>query len=103
MTAPATPNQEPRAEQPPPDYQSRTVEAVRRDGGHIVITYAGKTFGGIVADLLASDDIRAALRPGAEIFVRTHTPDSGYAGQVAHMIMRHPTEAGWAELYADWE
>lgn len=90
-------------DQPPPDYLPHSIDAVRLDGEHLIITYGGKIFGGIVVDLLASDDVRGAVRPGAEVFVRYHTPGSGYDGQIAHMIMRHPSEPGWAELYADWE
>jgi hypothetical protein len=88
---------------PDPAYHPFLIESVRQDGDHFVITYAGKTFGGIVASLLPSDVVRGGLRPGARIFVRYHTPETGQPGQVAHIIMRHPCEPGWAELYADWE
>jgi len=91
-----------RADDIPPDYESHRIEAVRRADDHIVITYNGRTFGGILADILP-EGVEPAIQPGAEIIVRYHTPDSGRTGQLVHMLIRHPTDPGWAELYADWE
>ena len=49
------------------------------------------------------DEISSAVRRGAEVFVRYHTIETGQPDQVAHMLIRHPGEGGWAEIYADWE
>jgi hypothetical protein len=87
----------------PDGYDAHTIESAQRDGDHLIVTYGGKIFGGIVSDLLASDRVREAVRPGSQIIVRHHTEETGQLGQIAHMLIKHPDEPGWAELYADWE
>ena len=86
----------------PEGYQVVTIESVRRDGDHLLIQYNGRLFGGILPELLA-DGVESMIVPGARIIIRYHTPDSGRLNQVAHMLMWHPTEEGWIDLYADWE
>lgn len=83
----------------PPEYQSHRIESVRREPDAIVIRYSGRIFGGIVPELLAPG-VAELIVPGAEIIVRLHTPETGDPRQVAHMLVRHPTEE-WAELYDD--
>ena len=86
----------------PDGYTSAVIDDVERSGDHIVLRYAGRVFGGILPELL-TPEIDAAIVPGAVIIIRLHTPETGGAGQVAHLLIRHPTDDGWAELYADWE
>lgn len=86
---------------PPAEYQRFVIEGVCRMGETLTITYGGHIFGGIVPCLLDPNGIEDALQEGTEIFVRYHSEETGAPGQVAHMIIRHPTEAGWAEVYSD--
>lgn len=88
------------AQKIPPDYTRSIIDAVRVEADAIVVTYSGKIFGGIIPELLAPG-VAEAIRPGAEIYVRTHDADTGWPGQVAHMIMRWDGPEGWAELYAN--
>ena len=88
-------------EQPPPEYQSFVIEGVRRIGETLTLSYGGRLFGGIVPCLLDPNGVEDALRPGTEIFVRYHTEETGAPGQIAHIIIRHPSAEGWAEVYAD--
>lgn len=83
----------------PPEYQCHRIDTVRREADAIVIRYSGRVFGGIVPELLAPG-VAELLVPGAEIIVRLHTAETGEPNQVAHMLVRHPTEE-WAELYED--
>ena len=89
------------SEQPPSEYERFVIQEVRRMGETLTLVYDGHVFGGVVRCLLDSDVVEDALRPGAEIFVRYHTEETGAPGQVAHIIIRHPSEEGWAEVYAD--
>jgi len=88
-------------EQPSAEYRRFVIEAVRPAGEMLTIHYGRHVFGGIVRCQLDSNGVEAALRPGTEIFVRYHDAETGQPGQVAHMIIRHPTDEGWAEVYAD--
>lgn len=83
----------------PPEYRLYRIESIRREPDAIVITYSGRIFGGIVPELLAPG-VAELIVPGAEIIVRLHTEETGGPNQVAHMLLRHPTEE-WAELYED--
>ena len=87
--------------QPPDEYQRFVIEDVRRMGEALTLVYSGHIFGGIVRCLLDPDGVEGALRPGTEIFVRYHTEETGAPGQVAHIIIRHPSAEGWAEVYSD--
>jgi len=53
--------------------------------------------------LLDPNGVEDALQPGTAIFVRYHNEDTGAPGQVAHIIVRHPSAEGWAEVYSDAE
>lgn len=87
----------------PDGFESIIIDAVRHEPtGEIIITYAGRIFGGIMRDPLP-EGIADGIRPGAELFVRYAEPVGEARRQVVHVIMRHPFQPGWAELYADWE
>ena len=87
--------------QPPAEYNRFVIESVRPAGEMLTLHYGGHVFGGIVRCQLDPNGVEAALRPGAEVFVRYHDKETGQLGQVAHMIIRHPNDEGWAEIYAD--
>lgn len=84
----------------PPEYQRFVLEDVRPEGESLTIRYAGRLFGGIIRCQLPID-IEAYLRPGTEIFVRYHQSDTGQPGQIAHMVVQHPTDDVWAEVFSD--
>ncbi len=86
----------------PEDFTRFLIEGVERLEDRLIIRYSGRIFGGVMLDVL-EDEISAAIRRGAEVFVRYHTAETGHPNQVAHMLIRHPGEGGWAEIYADWE
>ena len=86
---------------PPEEYRRFVLEDVRSTGENLTLVYGGHVFGGIVRCLLDPNGVEGALRPGAEIFVRYHNEETGQPGQVAHIIIRHPTAEGWAEIYSD--
>ena len=86
----------------PEDFTKFTIERVERLEDRLIIRYGGRIFGGVMLDVLG-DEIVSAVRPGAEVIVRYHTAETGNPGQVAHMLIRHPDDGGWAEIYADWE
>jgi len=88
-------------DQPPEEYQRFVLDDVRSTGEMLTLVYGGHVFGGVVRCLLDPNGVEDALRPGAEIFVRYHTEETGQPGQVAHIIIRHPPAKGWAEIYAD--
>ncbi len=88
-------------EQLPEEYQRFVIDEVRPADESLTIVYDGHVFGGIVRCLLESAKIEEALQPGTEMFVRYHTEETGAAGQIAHIIIRHPSAEGWAEVYAD--
>ncbi len=90
------------AENVPEDFTRFVIEEVERLEDRLIIRYGGRIFGGVMLDVL-EDEISSAIRHGAEVFVRYHTAETGNPDQVAHMLIRHPGEAGWAEIYADWE
>ncbi len=86
----------------PEDFTRFTIERVERLEDRLIIRYGGRIFGGVMLDVL-EDEISSAIRPGAELIARYHTSETGQPGQVAHMLIRHPGDGGWAEIYADWE
>ena len=86
----------------PEDFTRFLIEGVERVEDGLILRYGGRIFGGVMIDLM-EEDVMAAIRPGAEIIVRYHTAETGQPGQVAHMLIRHPSDGCWAELYADWE
>ena len=88
-------------EQVPDEYQRFVIDDVRRMGDTLTLVYGGHVFGGIVRCLLDTNGVEDALRPGREVFVRYHIEETGAPGQVAHIIIRHPTAEGWAEVYSD--
>ena len=88
-------------DQPPDEYQRFVIEDVRRMGETLTLVYGGHVFGGIVPCLLDPNGVADALQPGTEIFVRYHNEETGAPGQVAHIIIRHPSAEGWAEIYSD--
>ncbi len=88
-------------ENPPDDYRRFTIESVLPAGENLRITYAGRVFGGIVRCMLDPNGVEDALQPGTEIFIRYHTAETGAPGQVAQIIIRHPSGDGWAEVYAE--
>lgn len=88
-------------DQPPDEYQRFVIEEVRAMGETLTLVYGGHVFGGVIRCLLDSDGVEDALRPGQEIFVRYHNEETGQPGQVAHIIIRHPSSKGWAEIYSD--
>ena len=90
-------------DQPPGEYERFVLEDVRRTGEMLTLVYDGHIFGGVVRCLLDPNGIENALRPGSEIFVRYHTEETGAPGQIAHIIIRHPSTKGWAEIFSDGE
>jgi hypothetical protein len=86
---------------PPPDFRRFLIDEVHPAGENLTIRYGGRVFGGIVRCLLPGSEVERAIRPGVEVFVRYHTSETGQPGQVAQMIIRHPTEPGWAEIFSD--
>lgn len=91
-----------RMQEPTPEgYRRHVITAVRRDGANLTIEYAGRVFAGItLAELPAG--IADSIQPGTEVFVRTHDGETGDAGQVAHILIPHSRDEGWAEIYADY-
>ncbi len=86
---------------PPEEYLRFVLEDVRPAGENLTLVYGGHVFGGVVRCLLDPNGVEAALRPGTEIFVRYHIAETGQPGTIAHIVIRHPSEEGWAEIYAD--
>lgn len=85
----------------PEGYHRHTITEVIRDGDNLMIKYSGKLFGGIIiAELPAG--VLETIRPGTTVIVRTHDGETGGLNQVAHMLVPHPTEEGWAEVYEDY-
>jgi hypothetical protein len=93
--------QDTRWDDAPPEYERFVIEDVRLSGENLTIRYGGRVFGGIVRCLLPGLEVEGSLKPGCELFVRYHTEETGHPGQVAHMMIRHPTTAGWAEVFSD--
>jgi len=88
-------------DQPPDEYKRFVIDNVRSTGEMLTLVYGGHVFGGVVRCLLDPHGVEDALRPGAEIFVRYHSAETGQPGQIAHIIIRHPSGEGWAEIYSD--
>lgn len=85
----------------PDGYSRHTITEVIRDGDHLMIRYSGKLFGGIIIAELPPG-VLETIRPGTTVIVRTHDGETGGLNQVAHMLVPHPTEEGWAEVYEDY-
>lgn len=85
----------------PEGYRRHVITAVTRQGENLTIEYGGRVFAGITLAELP-EGIADAIHPGTEVFVCTHDGETGDAGQVAHILIRHPREEGWAEIYADY-
>lgn len=88
---------------PPDEYRRFVIDEVRHMDDTLTIVYDGRTFGGIVRCLLDPDGVEEALKPGAEVFIRYHQEETGQPGQIAQIIIRHPRDEGWAEVYSDSE
>ena len=87
---------------PPSDeYKRFVLDDVRPAGENLTLVYGGRIFSGVVRCLLDPNGVEEALRPGAEIFVRYHTAETGQPGQISQVIIRHPNAEGWAEIYSD--
>ena len=84
----------------PEGYQRHVITAVVDHRDSLTIEYGGRIFSGIMLDQLPAG-VAQSIRPGTEVIVRLHTAETGGAGQVAHMLVPHPGEDGWAEIYAD--
>ncbi len=98
---PPTTMTSPRQVPTPEGYRRHVITAVSRQGENLTIEYAGRVFAGItVAEL--PPGIAECIRPGTDVIVRTHTAETGDPGQVADILIPHPTEVGWAEIYADY-
>ena len=89
-------------ERVPDDFTRFLIEGVERLEDRLIIRYGGRIFGGVMLDVL-EDEVTVGIRAGAEVIVRYHTAETGHPDQVAHMLIRHPSDGGWAEIYADWE
>lgn len=85
----------------PEGYQHFIIAEVLDFGDTWTIKYGGRAFGGIVPAWISDPVVLGAIRPGAEIIVRHHETAAGQRGPTAHLLIRHPTEAVWAELYID--
>ena len=85
----------------PEGYQRHVINAVVDHGDSLTIKYGGRAFSGIMLDQLPAG-VAESIRPGTEVIVRLHTAETGYAGQVAHMLVPHPREDGWVEIYAQY-
>ena len=88
-------------ESTPEGYQRHVISAVANHGDSLTIKYGGRVFGGIMLDRLPAG-VAESIHPGTEVIVRFHTAETGYVGQVAHILVPHPCEDGWAEIYADY-
>ena len=85
----------------PEAYQRHVITVVVAQGDSLTIKYGGRAFSGIMLDRLPAG-VAESIRPGSELVVRLHTPETGSAGQVAHMLIPHPRDDGWAEIYAQY-
>ncbi len=85
----------------PEGYQRHVITAVEHHGDSLAIKYGGRVFCGIMLDLLPAG-VAESIRLGTEVIVRLHTAESGRVGQVAHMLVPHPREDGWAEVYENY-
>lgn len=85
----------------PDDYQRHVITAVVDHGDSLTIKYGGRTFSGIMLDRLPAG-VAESIRPGTEVIVRFHTAETGCVGQVAHMLVPHVRDEGWAEIYEDY-
>lgn len=92
---------QPNSEPTPEGYQRHVITAVTNRGDSIAIEYAGRSFAGIMLDELPAG-VAESIIPGTELIVRLHTAETGYEGQVAHMLVPHPHDEGWAEVYAHY-
>ena len=88
-------------ESTPEDFQRHVITAVVDHGDSLTIKYGGRAFSGIMLDQLPAG-IAESIQPGTDVIVRFHTAETGCVGQVAHMLVPHPRDEGWAEIYADY-
>lgn len=85
----------------PAGYDRFLIDGIDRDEGALMIRYGGRAFAGAMVERFGVPGLADAIAPGAEIIVRYHTAETGAVGQVAHMLVRHPFEDAWAEIYID--
>jgi hypothetical protein len=85
----------------PEGYTRHVITAVTNHGDSLTIKYGTRAFGGINPAELTKE-IAASIKPGTEVIVRMHTSETGDLGTVAHMLVPHPSEDGWAEVYEDY-
>ena len=85
----------------PEGYQRYLVSSVVNHGDSLTIKYGDRAFGGIMLDQIPAS-LAESIRPGIELIVRLHTAETGYEGQVAHMLILHPHDSGWAEIYTQY-
>ncbi|HWL92993.1 MAG TPA: hypothetical protein VNT79_05630 [Phycisphaerae bacterium] len=85
----------------PEGYRRHVIAAVTRHDDSLTIEYDGRIFGGIILAELPPG-VAESIAPGTEVIIRTHTAETGNPGTVAHMLVPHPSEAGWAEIYEDY-
>ena len=85
----------------PEGYQRHVITEVANHGDNLAITYGGRVFGGIMLGELPPG-VAESICPGTDVIVRFHTAETGNVGQMAHMLVPHPCEDGWAEIYADY-
>ena len=90
-----------KSEPTPEDYQRHVITDVVDHGDSLTIKYGGRVFGGITLDELPAG-VAESIRPGTDVIVRLHTAETGRVGHVAHMLVPHPRDEGWAEIYADY-
>ena len=90
-----------KCEPTPEGYQRYVISAVEDHRDSLTIKYGGRIFSGIMLDQLPAG-VAESICPGTEVIVRLHTAETGGAGQVAHMLVPHPGEDGWAEIYASY-
>ncbi len=85
----------------PDDFQRHVITAVVDHGDSLTINYGGRAFSDIMLDQLPAG-IAESIRPGTDVIVRFHTAETGCVGQVAHVLVPHPRDEDWAEIYADY-
>ena len=91
-----------REHEPTPEgYKRHVITAVTNHGDSLTIKYGTHAFGGIMLAEISAE-VAASIKPGTEVIVRLHTPETGDIGTVAHVLVPHPSEDGWAEVYEDY-
>ena len=91
-----------REHEPTPEgYRRHVISAVETHGDSMTIRYDGRLFCGIMLEELPVG-IAECILPGTELIIRCHTAETGYDGQVAHILIPHPFVEGWADIYEDY-